>query len=150
MRKVAVQPKSIDGIKRLPESATSRYTKTVQRAYNRTWKRVVILLVVISIGTGIFLLLMQRPTMPTGLTGQAELIIVKRQVSQHYVLPKDEEPAVLTVTDKKKLTTPFFKHVENGDRILIYQKNKIAIIYRPSIDRIVSVGPVEIGAPFGH
>lgn len=65
-------------------------------------------------------------------------------VSRHYVLPTDEEPAIATVTDKTKLTTPLFTKSENGDKALIYQKNALVIIYRPSIDRIIAVGPVSI------
>jgi len=60
------------------------------------------------------------------------------------VLPIDETPALATVTDKAKLTTKFLQKAENGDKILIYQKAGRVIIYRPSIDRIIDVGPVQI------
>lgn len=69
---------------------------------------------------------------------------VKQEIARHYVLPTDEQPALATITDKKKLSSQFFKRAENGDKVLIYQKNQIAIVYRPSIDRVVSVGPVAI------
>lgn len=72
---------------------------------------------------------------------------IKRQVAAHYILPKDEEPALATVEDTTKLTTPFLKQSENGDEILIYQKASLAIIYRPTADRIVAVGPVAIDTP---
>lgn len=65
-------------------------------------------------------------------------------VSRHMVLPGDETPALMTVTDPSKLTTAFLKGTKVGDKILIYQTNKRAIIYRPSIDRIVDIGPVVI------
>ena len=65
-------------------------------------------------------------------------------VSRHMVLPDDETPALVTVTDPSKLTTAFLKNSKAGDKVLIYQTNKKAIIYRPSIDRIVAVGPVVI------
>ncbi len=69
---------------------------------------------------------------------------IKQQISKHYLLPSDEEPALATVTDKAKISSDFLKKADNGDKVLIYQTNKIAIIYRPSIDRIISVGPVSI------
>lgn len=72
---------------------------------------------------------------------------VTRLVAKHMVLPKNEEPALATVTDAKKLSTPFLKQAQDGDRILIYQKNQLAIIYRPTIDRIIAVGPVSIDTP---
>lgn len=73
--------------------------------------------------------------------------VVKSRVSKHIVLPTDEEPALLTVTDNSKLTTAFLKQTQNGDKVLVYPQNKKAIIYRPAIDRIVDIGPVEIDQP---
>lgn len=83
------------------------------------------------------------------LTGEAELKSVQAKISRHYLLPTDEEPALATVTDTSKLKTPIFKNSQAGDRILIYQVNQIAIIYRPSTDRIIAVGPVSIDTPKG-
>jgi hypothetical protein len=83
----------------------------------------------------------------TELSGYSELKRVQTEVSRHYLLPSNEVPALATVTDKAKLTTAFFQGSENGDKILIYQKNHFAIIYRPRIDRVVNVGPVQIDAP---
>jgi len=60
------------------------------------------------------------------------------------VLPDNESPAELTIVDKTKIKTQFLKKSENGDRVLIYQKHQRVIIYRPSIDRIVDVGVVQI------
>ena len=77
--------------------------------------------------------------------------VVKRLVARHYVLPADEEPALATVTDTTKLQTPFLKQSQNGDKLLVYQKAARAIIYRPSIDRIIDIGPVSLEAPnTGH
>lgn len=73
--------------------------------------------------------------------------VITARVNKHYVLPTDEQPALATVTNKNKLTSAFLKKAENGDKVLIYQKNSIAIIYRPSIDRIIAVGPVQIDTP---
>lgn len=69
---------------------------------------------------------------------------IKQQISKHYLLPSDEEPALATVTDKAKISSDFLKKADNGDKVLIYQTNRIAIIYRPSIDRVIAVGPVSI------
>lgn len=66
---------------------------------------------------------------------------------RHVVLPQDERPALVTVTDPTKVSTEFLKNTQSGDKILIYQTNQKAIIYRPSIDRIITIGPVMIEAP---
>lgn len=75
--------------------------------------------------------------------------VVKARVARHYVLPSNEQPALATITDRNKLTSAFLKKAQNGDKVLIYQTNQIAIIYRPSIDRIIAVGPVAIDTPQG-
>jgi hypothetical protein len=76
-----------------------------------------------------------------------DVTTVEKLVGRHYVLP-DETPALATVTDKSKLNTDFLKSAQNGDKILIYQKAQKAFIYRPSIDKLIEVGPISI-APAG-
>jgi cell division protein FtsL len=74
---------------------------------------------------------------------QRDLNTVKSQVSKHMLLPKDEEPTLAEVTDKNQIKDKFLaKNASNGDQVLIYTTNQIAIIYRPSADRIVAVGSV--------
>src|SRR5581483_1628499 len=73
-------------------------------------------------------LLATKPWASMPLTGQAELNHVTALVAKHYLLPTNETPALVTVTDTKKLTSPFLKKSLDGDKILVYQKNRIAII----------------------
>lgn len=73
-----------------------------------------------------------------------DVTYVTGRVSRHMVLPSDEVPALLTVTDNAKLTSSFLKQAKNGDKVLVYQTNKKAILYRPDVDRIIDVGPVVI------
>lgn len=73
--------------------------------------------------------------------------VIKSRVSRLYELPSNEEPALATVTNSQKLTSIFSGKVKDGDRVLIYQKNKKAIVYRPSLNKIVDVEPVTIDAP---
>lgn len=61
-------------------------------------------------------------------------------------LPGDEQPTIATVTDADKLRNQtFFLNAQNGDRVLIYTTAKKAILYRPSINKIIEVAPVNIG-----
>lgn len=69
---------------------------------------------------------------------------VEAAIGKHYLLPTGEDPALATVEDETKVTAPFLRQTKNGDKLLIYAKAKEVIIYRPSIDRIVAVGPVFI------
>ena len=77
---------------------------------------------------------------------QEEIQRVMATVARHLVLPKGEVPTVATVTDPEKLKDqPFFANVKIGDKILIYTNAKKAILYDPSLDRIMEVAPLNIG-----
>lgn len=69
-------------------------------------------------------------------------------VGKLYSLPKDETPDVATVKDKEALKKqyPFFDQAENDDVVLIYKDAQLAILYRPSTDKLVKVGPVNVEA----
>lgn len=72
---------------------------------------------------------------------------ITREVGKLYNLPPDEEPTVATVLDKDKLKDQdFFKNTENGDKVIVYAKAKKAILYRPSTNKLVEVGPVIYGS----
>lgn len=76
---------------------------------------------------------------------QAEANKTIEAVGKLYSLPKDETPSVATVKDKTKLKDqPFFASAENGDVTLIYSTAKLAILYRPSSNKIINVSSVTI------
>lgn len=61
-------------------------------------------------------------------------------------LPQDEAPTVATILDKDKLRDqPFFALAENDDVLLAYTGAAMkAILYRPSTNKIINVGPITI------
>ena len=68
-----------------------------------------------------------------------------RQVGELISLPEGEKPSVATVTDEEKLGDQvFFKNAKEGDKVLIYTNARKVILYRPSEDRVVEVGSVNI------
>jgi len=69
---------------------------------------------------------------------------VVKEVEKIYLLP-DEVPTLATVSDKNQLADQvFFKNAENGDKVLIYSTASIAILYRPSLGKIINVGPISV------
>lgn len=87
-------------------------------------------------------LLLNNPTM----AAKEEVKKITDQVSKLMVLPTKEEPIVVTVLDKNKLKDQdFFKKAENGDKVIVYSVSKQAILYRPSINKIIQVAPLDLG-----
>lgn len=78
-------------------------------------------------------------------TKLGDLKSIEDKVGQLMLLPSNEEPTLATVTDRSKLKDGFLmNHAKDGDRLLIYSKNQIVIIYRPSINKIAGVGSVSV------
>ncbi len=87
--------------------------------------------------------LLKSPTVQAQMQSQA--IITK--VGALMELPTDEVPTIATVSDAAKLKDQaFFLNAKNGDEVLIYVKAKEAILYRPSENKIVAVGPINVNA----
>lgn len=79
---------------------------------------------------------------------QNEVKAITEKLGKIYDLPKDEEPTVATVLDKEKLKDqPFFARAENGDKVVIYTKSQLAILYRASENKIITVAPVSLSQP---
>lgn len=69
------------------------------------------------------------------------------KIGKLMLLPEDETPTLATITDVEKLKEqPFFAKSANEDKVLIYTKNKLAILYRPSDNKIIAVGTVNLEA----
>ncbi len=75
----------------------------------------------------------------------AEVDELIKKVNSLIVLPQGETPTIATVSDKSKLKDQaFLKNAENGDKILIYAKAKKAILYRPSLNKIIETAPISL------
>jgi len=73
-----------------------------------------------------------------------KLKTLTQQVGQSVTLPTNETPVIATVTDKTALPNePFFSLAQNGDKLIMYKKNKKVILYRPSTDKVVSVATLD-------
>ncbi len=81
---------------------------------------------------------------------QAEIDNIKEikqlisKINQIYLSPEDEVPTIATVTDpeilKEKL---FFTLAQKGDKVFIYSHFGKAVLYRPSIDKIIEIVSIK-------
>lgn len=110
---------------------------------------VVFIILLIAVGASIYFYqqyqktqqLIQNPT----LAAQEQTQALLGQVGKLIELPKDETPTIATVSDVTKLQgQPFFESAKNGDKVLIYTKDKKAILYDPVLNIIVNVAPVTL------
>lgn len=97
----------------------------------------ILVAIVVAGGLGVFFVMRQSQNWN-------DVSVVTVAVGRHYFLPSDEVPALATVEDKARLNSEFLRSAENGDKLLVYKNAKIVILYRPSIDRVIEVGPVSI------
>jgi len=64
---------------------------------------------------------------------------ITEKVRKLIELP-EEEPLIATITDKEKLREQvFFSKAQNGDKILFFMNSPKAILYRPSVNKIIEV-----------
>jgi len=81
---------------------------------------------------------------------QAEIQQTVASVGRFIVLPTDETPTLATVSDPAKLKDqPFFANALSGDKVLIYTNARKAVLWRPSIQKIIEVSPLIIPATTG-
>lgn len=84
-------------------------------------------------------------------TGVPQVQDLVAKVGKLMELPSGETPTVAAVSDVSKLKgQTFFANAQNGDQVLIYSQAKKAILFRPSTNKIIEVGPVNLspsGAP---
>jgi type II secretory pathway pseudopilin PulG len=67
------------------------------------------------------------------------------KVRTHYKLPSDEEPTVAEIQDKAKLKEqPFFDDAQQGDYLLVYRLEGLALIYREQEDILITVGSINL------
>ncbi len=66
-------------------------------------------------------------------------------------LPAGESPTIATVNDASKVKDQqFFARAKNGDKVLIYSKSGMAVLYRPSTNRVIEYSKVNVSAASQH
>lgn len=73
----------------------------------------------------------------------------EKEISKTFTLPTGEKPTLYVVNkaDSLKSEGPnkdFFKDAADGDALLVYEKAKLGVLYRPTTKKIVKTGPASL------
>lgn len=117
----------------------------------KNWKIVTVIIALLGIVALYFILPSGDVLDPNAIINQTpeeaqkEIDEVLSKLSKLMLLPTDEQPVLATVTDVETLVTQqaFFQGAQNGDKLLMYTKNLKAIIYSPSRNIVINVGPIQ-------
>lgn len=76
---------------------------------------------------------------------EKEAAILVTQLKKIMEVP-DEKPVIATVKDRNSLAQEqaFFAQAENGDKLIVFEQARKAILFRPSVGRIVESGPLVV------
>ncbi len=81
------------------------------------------------------------------IVSQEETKDLVSRVGKLMVLPEGETPTIATVSDPSVLQDQvFFADAEKGDKVLIYANAKKAILYSPTLNKIITIAPLNIGS----
>ena len=108
----------------------------------------IFLIVISSIATaGYFYWMYQKIKSSSQATATNEVKTITQTISRFMDLPTGEVPNLATITDENKLKDQeFFKKAKNGDKVLIYTNARKAILYRPSVSRVIEFAPLAVEA----
>jgi len=110
---------------------------------NKYVSAVIVVVAVIIIG-GVVLAVHHKDSSSTGPSSQSQITKTVDAVNKLMLLPTGEQPTLAIVNDASKYdNTSFFKNAANGDRLLIYAQAREAILYRPSINKIIAVAQLN-------
>lgn len=101
---------------------------------------ILLLLAVILLASTVYLGKVVYDLKKPALSAEAEVRRLVEEVGKAMILPQEELPTVAKVADVSQLANqPFFQNARTGDEILIYEQARKAILWRPSVRRIVEV-----------
>lgn len=86
---------------------------------------------------------LKRATDPAA-AAKAEALKLASQLDDFLDLPANDTPSLATVKNVNQLKgQAFFESAQNGDKVLIYPNAKVAVLYRPTTNKIIIFAPVS-------
>lgn len=83
------------------------------------------------------------------ISSQEQVNAILQKVGALIQLPPGETPTMATINDaaSAKKSQPFLANAQNGDVLIVYPNAAEALLYRPSTDKLIAVGPVNNTGP---
>lgn len=105
---------------------------------------IIFLSIVIIFLIGYFYFKINKFKNQTNIDNAKEIKQLISKINQIYLSPEGEVPTVATVTDPEVLKEKlFFTLAQKGDKVFIYSHFGKAVLYRPSINKIVEIVSVK-------
>ncbi len=148
-KKKIIAPKPENDISLIVESSTEPIkTKSMKKFLtNKALVAGSIVILIITISAGViygfsYFAKDAEPKSAASQEGEVESLL--DEVNKIFLMPEGESPTVATVTDVEKLAgQPFFKNAQNGDKVIIFGASKQALLYRPSVKKIITMSPID-------
>lgn len=133
----------------VPSEPAPRTTGLAQRLAKRVSLRMMIpaaLIILAGAGGGVYLSMRPQDAQTPQEATQKEVDLYVGLVGKLMLLPADEVPLIATVADPAKLQgQAFFENAKKGDKVLLYNVARKAILYDPVANKIINVAPLSPG-----
>lgn len=120
-----------------PARAAYRPARLRRRKFKRGFK--LFMLAMLLLITGLPALFIIKPWHDDG-GGSGAAAVPRQSVEELAAITTNEQPVVLFVTDKSKVSQPFLEAADNGDEVRLYYQAKKAVLYRPSSGQVIATG----------
>jgi hypothetical protein len=138
-------PKPIFDIR--PPAPASRGVSVIKKWSKYKIQLIIGLVVVIVVGGVAYHIHQNHLANGGGPSSQSQINKTVDEVGQLMLLPTGEQPTLAIVNNAAKYrSVSFFKNAQNGDELLVYAQAREAILYRPSINKIIAVAPLSVSS----
>lgn len=119
--------------------------RSVISFFRRFWLPIALVLGIALIAAAFFLGRQSVYQSHPELSNQEQAQVILEKVGKLIQLPQGEFPQMATIEDAESVRAaqPFLREATNGDILIVYGQAQIALLYRPSENKLIAVGPVS-------
>ena len=125
-------------------------TNQIPKSFKIILSLVTILAIVAFVSVGfLWVKLANVPKVEPQIDQEAEIEQLEKAIGQFLLLPKDETPTLITLTQTELDLVrgqAFFVNALIGDQVLIYQNNSKAVLWRPTAKKIIEASIIDLSS----